>query len=275
MVRLSLKWIYKIAYCGKRIRFTCGLICWSKSVGIEGAFIVCPNSVFCFHKINLFVILQDLFIHAGNLMICWTPISRNFPTKQHLYWTIEKWQCSCRQTNPCAISQLVTLLASRKTSPCSNGYVSKKATCRWLTKIQPYLILLSTYFIWVKVEPHLHGSTDDRVPDLLKIMLKIVTFSIVCLQLVEKHIIHSCSNPNSGECNKDNVYHSGILSDLAIKEDSQPIQAMEGLISPTIFNNECRCICLKYITVGNIFIFTIQKTLFGKEHRKLSEKEVI
>ena len=126
----------------------------------------------------------------------------------------------------------------------------------------------------MKVEHHVHGSIDDRVPDLLKIVLKIVTFSIVCLQLVEKHIIHSCSNPSSGECNKDNVYHSGILSDLAIKEDSQPIQAMEGLISPTIFNNECKCTYLKYITVGNIFIFTIPKTLFGKKHRKLSEKDV-
>ena len=170
-MHLGLKWICKIAHYGKRIQFTCGLICWSKSVGIEGASIICPNSVFfCFRKINLFVILlQDLFIHAGNLMICWTPISRNFPTKQHLYWTIEKRQCSYRQTNPCAISQLVTLLASRKISPCSNEYVSKKQCVENRLKYNLfdftfYIFYLSesrTSCTWVYRRPST-GSLKDR-----------------------------------------------------------------------------------------------------------------
>ena len=57
-------------------------------------------------------------------MIYWILTSRNFQTKQRLYWTTEKRQCLCHQTNPCGISQLVTSLPSEKISPSFNGYVA-------------------------------------------------------------------------------------------------------------------------------------------------------
>ncbi len=73
--------------------------------------------------------------------------------------------------------------------------------------------------------------------------------SYSCFQLVERHIIHSCGD-RVCESKKSppamDVFHSGLLRDIAVQdsirnqEDLYSIPAIEGQITPTVFNNECK-----------------------------------
>ena len=150
-MHLCLKWIYKIAHHGKRIQFTCGLICWSKSVGIEGASIICPKSVFFLFPQNKFVChIITRFIHSrrkfNDLLDSY---KSEFPNKAT--FVLNNRETTVFVPSDESLRDFTTsdIASIKKDLTVLERVCFKEAMCRKSTKIQPiWFYFLHLLFEW-------------------------------------------------------------------------------------------------------------------------------